>query len=302
MSSATHKENPATVKARNARPDRSRLRSAQGDLNQKNNRERDNERRRWRRAEKGPQYGVYAQMIDEQRNPITIELDNAAFTGDFHVPFTNERLIQRLFDAADEHGTKDLIIGGDFWDCDNYSKFTHLTSTLCFKEEIEEVRKELKRLLSHFERLYICRGNHEKRWLDLNAGKMGMRELFALARPTNLSEDDWDRRVTITMDDHIHLIHKGELWLLCHPRNFRIVPLSVAQDLAAKNLCNVVTFHGHAFRQGRDRSGRFRVAEGGGLFDRAALDYMRETTCHPMTRSGFYILKDGMLTPYEGDT
>ena len=254
------KENPVTVKARNAQPDRSRKRSASGDLYQKNHPEAAQQYTRRYRAKKG----IYSQIIDEQRNPIVVELDNVALCGDFHIPFTNERQMQRLFDAVEEHGTKDLMVGGDFWDCDNYSRFTQLTSTLCFKGEIEEVRKELKRLLSHFERIYFCRGNHEKRWIDLNAGKMGMKELFALARPSNLSEDDWDKRVKITMDDHIHLVHEGKLWLICHPKNFRIVPLSVAQDLAAKNLCNVVTFHGHAFRQGRDRSGQFRVAEGGG--------------------------------------
>jgi hypothetical protein len=44
----------------------------------------------------------------------------------------------------------------------------------------------------------------------------------------------------------------------------------------------------------------FRVADGGGLFERGALDYTHETTCHPMTRSGFFILKGGELIPFEG--
>lgn len=292
-------ESKESVKRRNARPDRAQLRSAQGTLYQQQHPEITKAQQKIRDGRR--KQGIYAQMIDEQRNPIVIELDNVALAGDFHVPFTNESLIKRLFSAAEEHGTKDLIVGGDFWDCDNYSRFTHLTSTASFKEEIEEVKKELKRLLAHFDRLWFCRGNHEKRWIDLNAGRMDMFELFKLAYPGDFDRDLEKGRINITMDDHIHLIHKGELWLICHPKNFRIIPLSVAQDLAAKNLCSVMTFHGHAFRQGRDRSGQFRVAEGGGMFDRAALDYTRETTCHPMTRSGFYILKDGALIPYEGE-
>ncbi len=284
------KENPATVKARNAGPDRQRLRSAQGTLYRKNHPDYKHSQKR----------GIYAQMIDDQRNPIILELDNVAITSDWHVPFTHEPLVQKLFDAAEEHGTRDCIIAGDFWDCDNYSRFLRLTTTASFPQEVEEVKKELKRLLSHFDHLYICRGNHERRWIDLNAGKMGMPELFKLAMPGNISEDEFNKRVTITTDDHIHLIHQGEKWLLCHPKNFRIIPLSVAQDLAAKNLCNVITAHGHTFRQGRDRSGQYRIAEGGGLFDSDALDYLRETTCYPKTRSGFYILKNGTLYPYEG--
>lgn len=292
----SRKENPDPVKARNAKPDRMRKRSAQGKMWESNHRELINLRRKGERRKEG----IYAQMIDDQRNPITVELDNVAITSDWHVPFTDETLIKELFAQAEINKCENLIVAGDFWDCDNYSRFTHLTSTASFQEEIEEVRKELKRCLSHFNHLYFCRGNHEKRWMDLNAGKMGMKELFALARPSNISEDDFNKRVTITLDDHIHLIHKGQLWLCCHPKNFRIIPLSVAQDLCAKFMCNVVTAHGHTFRQGRDRSGQFRIAEGGGLFERDALDYLRETTCHPMTRSGFYILKDDRLIPYEG--
>lgn len=283
-------ENPETIKRRNARPDRMRQRSTLGNMWMKNHPEVKHSQVR----------GIYAQMIDDQRNPITIELNNVCLAGDFHVPFTDERLMEDLFHICEEHQTKDLIIGGDFWDCDNYSRFLHLTTTASFQEEIEEVKKELKRLLSHFDRIWFCRGNHEKRWCDLNAGKVGMNELFRLAIPGNISEDEFGKRVTITTDDHIHLIQNGQLWLICHPKNFRVIPLSVAQDLAAKHLCNVVTFHGHTFRQGRDRSGQFRIAEGGGLFDRDALDYLRETSCHPMTRSGFYILKNGVLHAFEG--
>lgn len=289
-------ENPDTVKARNAKPDRMRKRSAQGKMWESNHRELINLRRKGERRKEG----IYAQMIDDQRNPITVELDNVAITSDWHVPFTDEPLVKDLFNKCEFHGTKDIIIAGDFWDCDNYSRFTKLTSTASFQEEIDEVKKELKRLLAHFDHLYICRGNHEKRWCDLNAGKVGMKELFALARPSNISEYDFNKRVTITTDDHIYLIQNGQLWLCCHPKNYRITQLSVAQDLSAKHLCNVITAHGHTFRQGRDRSGQFRIAEGGGLFDRRSLDYLRETTCHPMNRSGYYILKDGELLVFEG--
>lgn len=250
-------------------------------------------------------------MLDDARNPITIESDNIAITSDWHLPFYDNDLVIRLFDAAAEHGTTDLIIAGDFWDCDNYSKFTSMAESgsgvsQTFTGETEEVKKMLGRILKIFTNVYICRGNHEKRWIDLNAGKMGMKELFALARPSFMSEDAWDKRVTITADDHINLLQKNQktgdmgLWLCCHPRNFRITPLSVGRDLSAKHLCNVIVAHGHAFNQGRDRSGQFQVADGGGLFERSALDYTRETTCHPMTRSGFFILKNGVLIPFEG--
>jgi hypothetical protein len=294
-------ESKESVKARNARPDRRRLRSAQGDKFQRDNPGWNN----LRYLRTGKRGGIYAQMIDEARDPILIESDNVAITSDWHVPFYDNELFKRLCQVVVENDTKDLIIAGDFWDCDNYSRFTSFTEagmklSQTFTGETEEVKKVLKRLLDNFERVFICRGNHEKRWIDLNAGKMGMKELFKLAIPGNISEDTFNERVRITADDHINLIQKGQLWLCCHPRNFRITPLSVARDLSAKHLCNTIIAHGHAFNQGRDRSGQFRVADGGGMFERRALDYLHETTCHPMVRSGFYILKDGHLIPFEG--
>lgn len=66
----------------------------------------------------------------------------------------------------------------------------------------------------------------------------------------------------------------------------------------------ILTFvgaHGHQFDQGWDRSGMYRVADGGGLFDVKSLDYARETSCHPVQRAGFYLLQDNILIGYEPD-
>jgi len=69
----------------------------------------------------------------------------------------------------------------------------------------------------------------------------------------------------------------------------------VVRDLAAKYQCNVIGGHGHQFSQGWDRSGQFRIADGGGLFDKRAFEYLRVTSCHPETRNGFYLVQDNNL-------
>jgi predicted phosphodiesterase len=283
-------ESKESVKRRNARPDRRQYISAKGNLYIRNH-------PGYPRSHAG---GMYAQMLDEVRNPLRISSDNIAVTSDWHIPFCDDDLVKRLLNTNTEHGTRDLIIAGDFWDCDDYSRFTHLSPPACFEEEIENVRHYLKRILRIFTNVYICRGNHEKRWIDLNAGKMGMKELYALARPSNMSEDAWGKRVHITTDDHIYFTQAGQLWLSCHPKSYRQINLSVARDLAAKHQCNVIVAHGHQWAQGLDRSGTFRILDGGGMFERAALSYQRDTSCHPMTRSGFYVLKDDRLILYEG--
>jgi predicted phosphodiesterase len=251
-------------------------------------------------AKKGPQCGVYAQMISDAYQPIDIATNNVCIISDVHVPFYDNNLMERLLKVPEEQGTTDLIIAGDMFDCDSYSKFSHLTAPACFESELEEVKKVLKRILRVFQNVYICRGNHEKRFLDLNAGQLTMQKMFGLARPSNMSEDEWDLRVHITTDDHITFTQNGEKWLCCHPRNYRIINLSVARDLAARFECSVIVAHGHQFCQGYDRSGKHRIMDGGGLFDKEALAYLRDTTCYPETRSGFYVLNDGKVICYEG--
>jgi hypothetical protein len=195
-------------------------------------------------------------------------------------------------------GIKDLAIGGDFWDCDNFSRFTHITPMSTFKDEQREVKAVLSTLLESFENIYICRGNHEKRWIDMSYGKLDMNELFALVIPDEFSKNEFSQRVHITNDAHMMIDCCEERWMLCHPRNFRITPLSVVRDLASKYLCNICGAHGHQFSQGRDRSGNFQVVDGGGIFDKHALEYLREISAYPDVRSGFYLLIDGRCEAY----
>lgn len=245
------------------------------------------------RAEHGRNDGIYANMIDDARTPINIQSNNILITSDYHIPFHSLSLLQQVFDVAEENEVNDIAIVGDFFDCDNYSRFTHLGYSTSFKEEAKVAADVLDLITCAFKNVFICRGNHEKRWIDLNAGKMDMRMLFAVTEIT--------KGYKTTMDDHMMLHCNGEDWLLCHPRNYRITPLSVVRDLAAKKHCHIVGAHGHQFDQGWDRSGMYRVADGGGLFDVKSLDYARETSCHPVQRAGFYLLQDNILIGYEPD-
>lgn len=156
----------------------------------------------------------------------------------------------------------------------------------------------LQMLVREFCNIYICRGNHEKRWMDIKGG-FTLRQLYCL---TGIPPEDVEGNVQyhLTPDDHMHLNQAGETWLLAHPRNYRQVPLSVVRDLAAVHQMNVFGAHGHQCAQGVDRSGRYHCLDGGGMFDKRALDYLRETTTHPETKAGFYLLQDGLYRCYTG--
>lgn len=271
------------------------LQGAKGNLYGKTHPGYDAERMRKRREElkKAGLPSTFAQLIDQQMNPLEIASDNAALAGDWHIPFVDYDTVTDLFAAAEEHGTKTLLVPGDFWDCDNFSKFIKQAHTTSFEQEVENVAFVMDMLADVFDKVYFCRGNHENRWMNLTNGMSNMEGLFAHTMNRNLDYE-------VTRDDHM-VLHQGEeKWYVCHPKSFRQVNLSVAKDLAAKKLCNIASFHGHQWAQGRDRSGKFKLLDGGGMFNKHALAYLRDSTTYPETRGGFYILKDNKVYPYEG--
>jgi predicted phosphodiesterase len=239
-------------------------------------------------------------MIENIRKPIDVVEERIFLTSDWHVPFHDELLLVRLLEAAEELDVRTLAIGGDFWDCDNFSRFTHLAPVVSFKQEVEHIKAVLDVLWRHFDKVYICRGNHEKRYIDMNAGKMNLFDMYDLAIPDSMSKDKFRETFHITMDDHMFFESGERRWMMSHPRNFRVTNLSVAKDLAAKFQCNQFVAHGHQMAQGYDRSGQYQLVDGGGLFNPDALDYLRETTAYAAVKTGFYLLDAGHIRVFNG--
>jgi hypothetical protein len=323
MATAKTERNRGANNKYNAKPDKRAAGTARARLWEQNHPQACRERSQRMRDEKRGK-GVYAQMLDAAFNPIDITVDKILLGSDCHFPFYDSELLDDAIDICKSQGIRKAAFAGDMWDCDSFSKFLNMTPpingkviitlkdgnelvvnktipmNILFEEEAEEVKKGMKILLNAFDELHICRGNHEKRWMDICGAKMGIKELFRHAIPSNMSEDKFFEKVHITGDDHMYFTSHEQRWLHCHPRNFRGLNLSVVRDLAMIHHCNVNGGHGHQFARGRDKSGRYEIVDGGGFFDKESLAYLRETSCHATVCSGFYILNDGYLEGFEG--
>ncbi len=304
------KENPLTVKARNARRNRSKQRSVQGNIYCSNHPDRAAEYKRKYKEKRGK----FAEKIINARAPLTFTSGDIALGCDFHIPCHDSALIDYMISVCKDFNIKKLAIDGDFLDCDNLSIFvsnteSNVNKTITWQGEKVEGQKIMTRLLEWFDDIYICAGNHENRIVALTGGKEGFLEIIHDIMPENITIADYRKRVHATIDDHMFLNHEyideyGEKqiqeWMLCHPKNFSILPLRVARALSAKYGKNIHMAHGHNLLQGRDISGKFICIEGGGLFDREAMEYTCRTTTYPMMRSGFFILKNGETLKFEG--
>ena len=239
----------------------------------------------------------WADKLNNGFQPLMIKTNEPALVcSDWHIPFQDRGLVKQMLGVAKKYKIKQLIIPGDFWDCDGYKnteKFVNLTYMETFQDEKVEVRNQLEQLTNYFgDKIYFCRGNHEKRWLKFNKGMVGIDELFAILRsPVNYH---------VTLDDYIVLYQNGVKWYICHPDNYSPVSLSIASKISDKFQCNVFMAHGHIMSQGFDRTGQYEIVDGGGMFDSDQIEYLRRTTTFPSVRSGFYVLKDGISHRYLG--
>ena len=230
--------------------------------------------------------------IDDEYLPLRINDSNVLVAADFHGPFWDRKLESCLYKVGDEYGVKNLLVPGDFFDCDNYTSYLKLTYLESFQMELKHMKILIDRLGSHFKKIYFCRGNHEKRWLQMNKGLVNIENLFAMLR-TNAHYE-------VTLDDHMILSSGKEMWRISHPVNFSPNPLSVASRLADKHRMNIFSAHGHQFAQGYDKSGEYQIVDGGGLFDVQQIEYLRNTSCYPSVHSGFYLIQDGDAYPFPG--
>jgi hypothetical protein len=240
----------------------------------------------------GEENAARIKRVDEAYLPILIKDNNVAVAPDFHGPFWDRKLESCLYKVGDDYEIDTLIIPGDFFDCDNYTSFLKMTYIESFQEELKHMKVLMERLGNHFRNIYFCRGNHEKRWLQMNKGLVDIENLFSLLK----SKVNYK----VTLDDHIFLNSGHEMWRLSHPTNFSPCPLSVASRLADKHHMNILSAHGHQFAQGYDKSGDYQIVDGGGMFDVQQIEYLRNTTCYPSVHSGFYLIQDGDAYPFPG--
>lgn len=251
----------------------------------------DRDRMRNLREKYGRNDGIYAKLIEDAFDPIKFTTDGCIVANDWHIPFHDNGYARWVIDVAKEYGVKDLAIAGDLFDADSYSMWPKDGFRESFEKELEAVGLWLSILGDTFERVFICRGNHEQRVIKQNNDNIRMQGLMDLCHaPDNVKATN-DTFLDMTTTN-------GTEWMLVHPKQFRQTPLSVARDLAAKYHKNIVSAHGHFFGQGYDRSGRYYCLDGGGIFDPACLPYLRSVNTTPWVAQGFYLIDDSGFIPF----
>lgn len=230
-------------------------------------------------------------MIKDLKPELRISSDSVMITGDFHIPFQNNDIIDDMLKISKDNNIDTLICAGDYLDCFNFSTFIkkdYLEST--FQDEMNEAASVMKKLLKTFDNIYFTEGNHERLWLKQLEGISGIKDLFKIFTSGFATEGD---DYIITEYDHLIL---NDDWYICHPHSYSRVPLSISKKLASKFHMNIVCAHMHRLAISKDDSAKYYVIESGGLFDINKLSYLKDSTSYPSQFNGLLYIKDNV--PY----
>jgi hypothetical protein len=225
--------------------------------------------------------------------PMELEGD-AMVVGDVHVPYTDYEFAQLVGLVGKKHLKKPrkLIVAGDFFSMDSFSLYTNLIAMPTWAQERNAAKIMLSEWLEVFDTVEFIMGNHDRRIQRFAAGAFETTDLLSLIGITNPLRVRWSNFSYCTLKSG------DETWHISHPRNYSVIRLHVAEQLALKYNRNVISFHEHFLGMSFDRYGRHIIVNGGALVDPgklayAALDDSKSNAMIP----GFVIVKDGIATP-----
>jgi predicted phosphodiesterase len=212
--------------------------------------------------------------------------------GDIHVPTTDWDFAQLPAQVAERHltkGNRRLIIGGDFFSQDQFSNYAAVTHCPTWREERDAGRVFLKRYLEVFDEIYIVMGNHDRRLQKWANGELEETDIFGMLIQ--------NPKVTVSNYGWLTVETPSGPWRITHSSNYSINQLTVADQLASKFQCNVITHHEHHLAKGFDKWGRYILVNNGTLVDPKKLAYvMMDDSKMPAMINGFTLLKNG--TPH----
>ncbi|MFA6204331.1 MAG: metallophosphoesterase [Gallionella sp.] len=222
--------------------------------------------------------------------PDALELSgDFIIVGDVHVPYTDYEFAQLVGRVADKTGIRRLIVAGDFFDMENWSKYEHAVQPATWVQERTAAKILLSDWLEVFTEIYTLEGNHDRRLAKFTHGALQ-------------SDDTWSM---ISTSDKLHhskmgwctVNSAGIPWRPTHPSNYGRNQLTVASDLANKYQTNIIGFHEHQAAMGWDVYGRFCVVNGGCLVDPRKLAYVSlDDSRAAGMKPGFVVLRGGVAT------
>lgn len=259
---------------------------------------------RWRRAVKVPSPVVYPhgfsrysfpdpQTKDYKKDAGVFRIDDdCIIASDWHVPYHDIELAEKLIRVGEKRKIKQLVIPGDLIDAAMYSRFDPHDIEQNMKDEFTQVAHVLTHLTKWFPHIYIGLGNHDLRVLRQTK--------FAFALDDIVQWITNDPGVHVTPLPWMILSNDGDPYHVEHPGTYSRIAGRTPSILADLLQSNVMCGHNHLIGRTRSASGVYDAVDLGGLFhkDKLAYQYVAGRKTNPIPQSGFWTLKGGILEQF----
>jgi predicted phosphodiesterase len=222
---------------------------------------------------------------------------DAIVTSDWHVPYCDLNLAEKVIDTAKKNKIKKIVIAGDFLNLDILSVFVSKPYEL--DKELDNAYDVWSLLSETFEEIIYLPGNHEWR---LNRKLETPCEFRRIVRM--FAQETENCKIITSEYDSITLFSENSEWLICHPKNYSQIKNRIAYRLAGKYECNTISAHGHFCGMVVSESGKYVCIDSGGLFDPNKILYAQNTTTYPVWNQGFAMVVGGkptILSPIFGN-
>ena len=220
-------------------------------------------------------------------------------TGDWHIPFHDADLVEKMMVIAKRFELRKLVIVGDFVELDSFKVF--LDKTVSWQYEKETIRKIIKSLLSWFVEITWLMGNHEIRMWKRLQGMGEEEDIFQL-----VLEKETVGKVQYSVYP-FSIINSS--WMVIHPKSYSRIAARNPYFLASKYLvdlvlkkkppngqCGIIAFHGHGGGEATDISGNFQAVDGMCMCDPQKIGYqVLKINTAPRWRPGFMALINNYL-------
>ncbi len=226
--------------------------------------------------------------FDPNPLPDALELGgDFIIVGDVHVPYTDYDFAQLVGRVADKTGIRRLIIAGDFFDMDGWSKFQHAVPPATWIQERTAARILIGDWLEVFSEIYTLQGNHDRRLVKWTAAQLDEGDVWGMVNTSDKLHHSKHSYCTVNS--------AGVYWRVTHPANYGRNQLTIASDLANKYGMNIISHHEHHVSKGWDTYCRYTIVNNGCLVDPRKLAYVQlEDNRMPNMAQGFCMLRHGV--------
>lgn len=216
------------------------------------------------------------------------EWDDFMVVGDVQLPTTDYDFatLPALIGEKYLRKKRKLIIAGDFYNMDAWSKYPSIISTPTWEQERESARNLLTLYSQVFDEMYMISGNHERRILEKLDGQYDIQDVLAASIPSG--------KVKATVLDRCTVKTSQGKYTILHGDNYSRNALTNADVWSQKFQTHIISHHEHHAAIGMDKFDRYYLVNNGGLFDQKKMGYvqLKTNTCANMSQ-GFTMVKGG---------